>query len=230
MKNLIIILTALFSIMTEAQETNKLIPMVNVSGEGKVYTTPDQVSIQVAVETKGKNSTDVKKQNDAKVEAVLNFIKKSNLPKEDFQTQRVSLNPQYDYETKKHSFHASQTIQILLKDLSKYDALMEGMVNAGINQINVVEFKSSKLATLQSEARKKAMKDAKSKAEDYVSVLGQKVGKAIAINDNSQTYYPQPVYAQMKSMSMDVESAPRETIAVGEIAIVANVTVSFMLE
>lgn len=230
MKNLIIILTALFSIMTEAQETNKLIPMVNVSGEGKVYTTPDQVSIQVAVETKGKNSTDVKKQNDAKVEAVLNFIKKSNLPKEDFQTQRVSLNPQYDYETKKHSFHASQTIQILLKDLSKYDALMEGMVNAGINQINAVEFKSSKLATLQSEARKKAMKDAKSKAEDYVSVLGQKVGKAITINDNSQTYYPQPVYAQMKTMSMDAESAPRETIAVGEIAVVANVTVSFMLE
>ena len=230
MKNLVIILTALFSIMTEAQETNKLIPMVNVSGEGKVYTTPDQVSIQVAVETKGKNSTDVKKQNDAKVEAILNFIKKSNLAKEDFQTQRVSLNPQYDYETKKHSFHASQTIQILLKDLSKYDALMEGMVNAGINQINSVEFKSSKLATLQSEARKKAMKDAKSKAEDYVSVLGQKVGKAITINDNSQTYYPQPVYAQMKSMSMDSESAPRETIAVGEIAVVANVSVSFMLE
>lgn len=230
MKNLIIILTAFFTLMTEAQETHKVTPMINVAGEGKVFTTPDQASITVAVETKGKNSTEVKKQNDAKVEAVLNFIKKSNLAKEDFQTQRVSLNPQYDYDTKKHSFHASQTIQILLKDLSKYDALMEGMVNAGINQINSVEFKSSKLAILQSEARKKAMKDAKSKAEDYVSVLGQKVGKALTINDNSQTYYPQPVYAQMKSYDMAAESAPRETLAVGEIAVVANVTVSFLLE
>jgi uncharacterized protein YggE len=35
-------------------------------------------------------------------------------------------------------------------------------------------FQSSKLAQYQSEARKLAMKDAKLKAEDYVSVLGQK--------------------------------------------------------
>jgi uncharacterized protein YggE len=44
----------------------------------------------------------------------------------------------------------------------------------------------------QSEARKLAMKDAKLKAEDYVSVLGQKVGKAVTITDNSQNYQPQP--------------------------------------
>jgi uncharacterized protein YggE len=47
----------------------------------------------------------------------------------------------------------------------------------------------SKLAQY-SEARKLAMKDAKLKAEDYVSVLGQKVG--VTITDNSQNYQPQP--------------------------------------
>jgi uncharacterized protein YggE len=35
------------------------------------------------------------------------------------------------------------------------------------------------------------MKDAKLKAEDYVSVLA-KVGKAVTITDNSQNYQPQP--------------------------------------
>jgi uncharacterized protein len=231
MKNLILILISLFSIMTEAQENNKVTPMINVSGEGKVFTTPDTASISVSVDTKGKNSTEVKKQNDAKIEAVLNFILKSKIAKEDFKTQRVSLNPNYDYETKKHSFIANQAIQINLKDLSKYDALMEGMVNAGINQINNVEFKSSKMAILQTEARKLAIKDAKMKAEDYVSVLGQKVGKAIVISDNTQVYYPQPVYAQMKNMDMEMPTgAPRETLAVGEITVTANVSVSFVLD
>ena len=230
MKKLALILVTTFSVMTQAQEIPKVVPMINVSGEGKVYATPDQASIQVSIETKGKNATDIKKMNDQKMEAVLNSIKKLNIPKEDFQTKRVTLNPQYDYETKKHSYHASQTIQILLKDLSKYDALMEAMVNAGINQINSVEFKSSKLALLQSEARKLAIKEAKLKAEDYVSVLGQKVGKAITINDNTQVYYPQPVFAQMKSMDMESSSAPRETLAVGEITVVANVSVSFVLD
>lgn len=232
MKNLILLLIFLFtSIMNYAQENQKPMPLIHVQGEGKVYATPDQVSIHVSVETKGKNAAEIKKQNDQKMEAAINAIKKFNVPKEDYQTERISLNPQYDYDTKKHSYYANQSLKILLKDLTKYDGLMEALVDAGINQINGVEFKSSKLAQLQSDARKKAMKDAKLKADDYVLVLGQKVGKAFTINDNSQVYYPQISNNYALAKSAVAESAmPRETLAVGEIAIVANVSVSFILE
>jgi uncharacterized protein YggE len=229
MKKALLILSVLFISMSYGQEV-KQVPQINVSGEGKVKVIPDQATIAVTVETKGNNAKDVKKQNDEKIEAVLKFIKKMNLAPADYKTQRVSLNPQYDYEKKKHSYNATQTIEILLRDLSKYDELMEGLVDQGINRIDAVTFQSSKLAQYQSEARKLAMKDAKLKAEDYVSVLGQKVGRAMTISDNSQTYYPQPMYAAMKTMEMNDASAPRQTLAVGEINITANVTVSFILE
>jgi hypothetical protein len=181
------------------------------------------------VETKGTNATDVKKQNDATIEKVLQFITKFKVPKSDVQTQSISLNPQYDYEKKKRNYNATQTIEILLKNITQYDGFMEGLVDAGINKINGIEFKTSKLIEYQSEARKLAMKEAKSKAEDYVSVLGQKVGKAISITDNTQNYYPQPMYA-IKTMAMDQEVTPRETLAIGEINITATVNVSFLLE
>ncbi|MDI5896321.1 MAG: SIMPL domain-containing protein [Flavobacterium sp.] len=229
MKKALLILSVLFISMSYGQEV-KQVPQINVSGEGKVKVIPDQATIAVTVETKGNNAKDVKKQNDEKIDAVLKFIKKMNLAPADYKTQRVSLNPQYDYEKKKHSYNATQTIEILLRDLSKYDELMEGLVDQGINRIDNVTFQSSKLAQYQSEARKLAMKDAKLKAEDYVSVLGQKVGRAMTISDNSQTYYPQPMYAAMKTMESSDASAPRETLAVGEINITANVTVSFILE
>ena len=229
MKKALLILSVLFISMSYGQEV-KQVPQINVSGEGKVKVIPDQATIAVTVETKGNNAKDVKKQNDEKIEAVLKFIKKMNLAPADYKTQRVSLNPQYDYEKKKHSYNATQTIEILLRDLSKYDELMEGLVDQGINRIDNVTFQSSKLAQYQSEARKLAMKEAKLKAEDYVSVLGQKVGRAMTISDNSQTYYPQPMYAAMKTMESSDASAPRETLAVGEINITANVTVSFILE
>ncbi|RKS14351.1 SIMPL domain-containing protein [Flavobacterium sp. 120] len=229
MKKALLILSVLFISMSYGQEI-KQVPQINVSGEGKVKVIPDQATIAVTVETKGNNAKDVKKQNDEKIDAVLKFIKKMNLAPADYKTQRVSLNPQYDYEKKKHSYNATQTIEILLRDLSKYDELMEGLVDQGINRIDAVTFQSSKLAQYQSEARKLAMKDAKLKAEDYVSVLGQKVGRAMTISDNSQTYYPQPMYAAMKTMESSDASAPRETLAVGEINITANVTVSFILE
>ncbi|TDE53375.1 SIMPL domain-containing protein [Flavobacterium sp. GT3P67] len=229
MKKALLILSVLFISMSYGQEV-KQVPQVNVSGEGKVKVIPDQATVAVTVETKGNNAKEVKKQNDEKIEAVLKFIKKMNLAPTDYKTQRVSLNPQYDYEKKKHSYNATQTIEILLRDLLKYDELMEGLVDQGINRIDNVTFQSSKLAQYQSEARKLAMKEAKLKAEDYVSVLGQKVGRAMTISDNSQTYYPQPMYAAMKTMEMSDASAPRETLAVGEINITANVTVSFILE
>ena len=229
MKKVLIILSILFMSLGYSQE-HKQVPMVNVSGEGKIKVIPDQASISISIETKGTKAADVKKENDVKMDAIIKYIKKAAIAKEDFQTQRVSLNPNYDYEKKKHNYIATQSIQILLIDLSKYDELMEGLVNEGINRIDNVEFKSSKLAQYQSEARKLATKDAKAKAEDFVFALGQKVGKAILISDNSQTYNPPPRMYAMKAMEMDIEAAPRETLALGEIEITANISVSFILE
>lgn len=230
MKKVVLFLTIMFMTMSYAQET-KQIPQINVNGEGKVKVAPDQVCISATVETKGNNAKDVKKQNDEKIDAVLKFIKKMNVPTADFKTKQVALNPQYDYEKKKTTYNATQTVEIVLKDLSKYDELMEGLVQQGINRLDRVSFETSKLAQLQTEARKLAIKDAKSKAEDYVSVLGQKVGKAITISDNSQVYHPQPMYAAMKSMAMDSSGgAENETLAVGEIEVTANVSVSFILD
>ena len=229
MKKVILVLSLIFMQISYGQEV-KQIPQIIVNGEGKVKVVPDQATIAATVETKGNNAKEVKKQNDEKIDAILKFIKKMNLAPADFKTQRVSLTPQYDYEKKKHSYNATQTIEILLRDLSNYDELMEGLVNQGINRIDNVTFQSSKMKQYESEARKLAMKEAKLKAEDYVSVLGQKVGRALTISDNSQTYYPQPMYVGMKTMQSNDMSAPRETLAAGEITITATVTVNFILE
>ena len=229
MKKVILVLSLIFMQISYGQEV-KQIPQIIVNGEGKVKVVPDQATIAATVETKGNNAKEVKKQNDEKIDAILKFIKKMNLAPADFKTQRVSLNPQYDYKNKKHSYNATQTIEILLRDLSNYDELMEGLVNQGINRIDNVTFQSSKMKQYESEARKLAMKEAKLKAEDYVSVLGQKVGRALTISDNSQTYYPQPMYVGMKTMQSNDMSAPRETLAAGEITITATVTVNFILE
>ena len=231
MKKIIFVLAILFSIFMEAQET-KPMSLINVSGEGKISITPDQVAISVSVESKGVKAADVKIENDTKIDAVLSYIKKMGIESKDFQTQLVSLNDQYDYQKKKHNYVANQTINILLRNITKYDILMEGLLDAGINNINGTTFKSSKFESYKTEARKLAMKDAKQKADDYVSVLvGQKVGRAFTINDNTQTYYPQPNYGMARAMVMSDAAAPqRETLAIGEIEVVCNVMVSFVLE
>jgi uncharacterized protein YggE len=230
MKKTALILFTMLSVLTQAQEI-KPIPTVSVTGEGKIKITPDQVSVTIGVESKGTNSTEVKKENDTKIDAVLKSIKKFAIAKEDYQTQRVSLYPNYDYEKKKQTYTASQTVEILLRDLSKYDALMSELTATGVNRIDNVEFKSSKLKELQSEARKLAVKDARAKAEDFGLGLGQKIGKAVSVSDNSQGYMPpRPMMYKAMNMAADGGAMERETLATGELEVIVNVNVSFILE
>lgn len=231
MKKLALVVLTLFVTMSHAQE-QKQIPQVSVSGEGKIKVKPDQVVINFGVENVGKDAQEVKKLNDENVDKVVKFIKKFGIQSSDFQTTNVSLNRNYDYDKKKYNFQASQSITIILKDVIKYDALMMGLVDNGINNISNVEFKSTEIEKHKSDARKLAIKDAKKKAEDFVSVLGQKIGKALLVTDNSANYYPpQPMYKAMAMAAVaDAESSSYETLAVGEIEVITNVSVSFILE
>lgn len=229
-KKIILILTVLSASLMHAQEQQKQIPQINVSGEGKIKVTPDKVVVNFGVQNTGKDATEVKKLNDETVDKVIKFIKKFGIPASDYQTTNVSLNRNYDYEKKKYNYVASQSITITLKDIKNYDSLMIGLVDLGINNISNVEFQSSKIEEHKSAARKEAMREAKRKAEDYVSVLGQKVGKALLINDNSSVHYPQPMFKGDMQQAVANESMQQETLAVGEIEVIANVTVSFLLD
>jgi uncharacterized protein YggE len=229
MKKMLLFALLVTSTVTLAQE-GKQVPQITVSGEGKIKVVPDQAVITVSVESIGKEASEVKKNNDKTVDTVIKAIKKRGIPIADYQTQQVSLHKNYDYGVKKYNYRAYQTISIHLKDMSRYEDLMVDLIDSGINAIQGVEFKSSKIEALESEARRNAILNAKKKALDYTTVLNQKVGKAILISDNSQTHYPQPIYREVMMTKMADASVPNETLAVGEIEISANVAVTFELE
>ncbi|MNJ98067.1 26 kDa periplasmic immunogenic protein precursor [compost metagenome] len=229
MKKIGLVVFVFVATLANAQVTQQNTqPQISVSGEGKISVTPDRADITVGIENVGADAAEVKKKNDATVDAVIKYLKSIKLPAEDYQTQRVSLNRNYDNTKKKYSFVATQTIVIRLKDITKYDAMMMGLVDAGINSIQGIEFKTSKQAQYESEARVKAVEQAKLKANDYAAALNQKVGKAITVTDNTQTYYPRMMSA-MKFESDSMAGGERETLAIGEITVTANVNISFEL-
>lgn len=222
-------LTVMTTVAIQAQD--KVIqPQISVSGEGKIKVVPDEAIISIAVETKGEESSKVKKENDSSIDRVLKFLKSTKIDQKNIKTERVSLYPQYDYQKKKNYYYASQTISIYLKDLSQYEAIMSGLIDAGVNRVNGVAFQSSQMETLKSDARKKAVADAKKKAEDFAGALGQKVGRAIVVSDNSQPIYNPPMYRNvMMEAKMEGDMA-QETLAIGEIEINTNVNITFVLE
>lgn len=225
MKNTLTVILLLFSTVLLAQE--KMQSIVSVTGESTVKIIPDQVTIRMSVENTGDDPVALKTLNDKAVNEVLSFIRQNGIESKDVQTQHVTLNKRYDYNTKTYSYQATQTIMVLLKDLKKYDGLISGLMTKGINRIDGISFGTSKLEELKSEARKLAVSNAKVKAMEYAGVLNQTVGKAIQINEQGSYNPPMPLY-RADAMAYSIDDGD-ETLAIGEMEVKATIQVVFEL-
>ncbi|MGM0933409.1 MAG: SIMPL domain-containing protein [Bacteroidota bacterium] len=226
MKKLLLLTAILFSVGVFAQE-DKMNQGIFVSGEGIVKVVPDQVVIKSQIEHEGVNANTVKKENDQTADAILKYLKSQDIPEKNIQTDYVNLNKRYNYNDKSYTYVARQAISITLEDLDKYEEIISGLLENGLNGISGIQFKSSEVEKHKTEARKRAVLAAKRKAEEFAGPLNQEVGKAITISESSGNNF-QPVY-RMADMKMSEESGSQETLSPGEMEINVKVNVGFQL-
>lgn len=215
----------LFSLISTMAIAQNQTPTVEVTGEGIVYATPDMVNISISIEKEGLDLKNLRQKNGEAVAQVLQLLSKE-LPMENFQTSYVSLYKD-DYN-KLNKYRVVQNINIKLEDISKYDNLMNAIFDTGVNRIDGISFGVKNKEKLLQEARIAAIDDARKKALLYAVSLDQNIGKAIQIKEvNSHFNDIQPV-ERMSKMSLG-STGSDNTLAVGKIAIEAQVNVAFEL-
>ena len=217
----------LFSLLSTMAIAQNQTPTVEVVGEGIVYVTPDMVNISISIEKEGLDLKNLRQKNGEAVAQVLQLLSKE-LPMENFQTSYVSLYKD-DYN-KLNKYRVVQNINIKLEDISKYDNLMNAIFDAGVNRIDGISFGVKNKEKLLQEARVAAIDDARKKALFYAVSLDQNIGKAIQIKEiNSHFNDIQPVERMSKMSLGSPANGNDNTLAVGKIAIKAQVNVAFEL-
>ncbi len=204
-------------------------PTIDVVGKAIVKTIPDEVTVKVQLENKGKDPQLLKQENDIIINDILFFLNGISIPEKYVKTTYLRLNKNYDYQTKLYHYVASQSISIFLTDLNSYELLMNGLMNRGINRVDGILFSSSIVNELKSEARKKAIENAKMKAQEYAGVLNQSIGKAVSISEFSNKNQNLFSYKSGPMQSSDAPVTNQQTISIGEIEIVSKINVSFLL-
>ena len=219
--------SVLFSLISTMAIAQNQTPTVEVVGEGIVYATPDMVNISISIEKEGLDLKNLRQKNGEAVAQVLQLLSKE-LPMENFQTSYVSLYKD-DYN-KLNKYRVVQNINIKLEDISKYDNLMNAIFDAGVNRIDGISFGVKNKEKLLQEARVAAIDDARKKALLYAVSLDQNIGKAIKIKEvNSHFNDIQPVERMSKMSLGSPANGSDNTLAVGKIAIEAQVNVAFEL-
>ena len=203
---------------------------ITVTGEAEVKIEPDRIFLTIEAESSNRELVKAKEQTDEIVRGALAMLKKNGVDPKDVQTGRVSISPRYEYVDNRQKFAgytATNGLNIMLKDLSRFDALYGDLLESGVNNVSSIRFSSSKQKEYEEQARLEAIKDAKQKAESMAAVLGERVGRPQSIQAQLAPEYPTPMrYA----MAADMKGGAQPTIAPGEISIRASVAVAFELE
>ena len=120
-----------------------------------------------------------------------------------------------------------------LRDVTRAEGLLSELLDFGVWRINSISFSTSQMRKYRDQARALAMKAAQEKAAALAGAVGQKIGRAITIEEEApaRAGYALP-NASSNAVAFDRgDSADSEgTLALGLIKVSARVTVKFELD
>jgi uncharacterized protein len=219
-----------FSATAEVKEPR----LITVSGDAEVRVVPDEVVFTIGVETSGADLEAAKRLNDERIRRILAITKDYEIRPKDVQTDYLNIQPHYDKNGKLDLYYVRKSVMIVLKDITRFEAMIEAFLKAGGNYVPGIQFRTSELKKHREIARGLAIRAAREKAVKLAAELGQKIGSPYAIKENPTQWWSS-YGGRMRNVSQNIAMAAEadsseSLIAPGSISVTANITVSFELK
>jgi uncharacterized protein len=202
---------------------------ISVTGEANISVAPDQAQIDGGVSTDAKTAREASDANNAAMGKVLLALKGAGIDEKDYQTSRLSLQPQYATSSKTAErpvvvgYRASNRVTIKVRDVAKVAGMIDVLVGAGANEIGGINFIVTQASKLLDDAREQAIADARRKAQIYAKSAGVTLGEPIAISEEGA---PTPMFRSKMAGGM---AAPAQ-VAQGEETLSITVSVSWAIK
>ena len=169
---------------------------ISVRGRAEVIFPPDFVTVSAGVVERDDDAKTAQSRSRERAAAVLSFLRGSGVAPEDLAADRASLREDSDTvgddcpsRSPKRYFEASVGIRFKLRDLQKYDDVLEGITKLGANRLYAVESESTVRTAKAREARIQAVQAAKQKATYLAEELGLTVGPPISVTEVIEKSY-----------------------------------------
>ena len=204
-------------------------PVITVTGQGEVTAAPDIATVSVGVEVSAPRADEALALNAARMAEIFAAIAAAGIDRKDVQTSQISLNPQWDSQTKSYDeplritgFLATNIVSVRLRDIGRLGTVLDSLTATGANRIQGIGFGLADPRPQIDQARELAVQDALRKASLYAAAAGLRLGPILSIDEGGGTA-PPPAY-RMEAM---LEATP---VAEGEVSYSAAVTMRFRLE
>ena len=237
---------------------NKQENVINFSGHGEVTAVPDIASIYFNISKDAKTVKEAQALVAVIEKSSLDLLKANNVLEKDIKTSNASFNPKYEYKqavcppiplgmgtagitvspTSPYycppnkqvivGYTASESITVKVRNTDDVGKIMQGLGTVGVSDLSGPNFSIDNEDGLKADARKKAIDDAKAKAEVLARDLGIRLGKITSFSENGN--YPAPMmYKAMDSVSVSSARAPAQ-LPKGENTISSDVTITYEIK
>lgn len=228
---------------------------ISFSGHGEVTAIPDIANIYFTISKDDATVKNAQAGVAIIEKKALDLLKAKGVADKDIQTTNASFYPKYEYRravcptiptgagtagtTSSSSspyycpsskqvligYTASESITVKVRNTDNVGDIMQGLGTTGVSDLSGPNFTIDKEDTLKAEARKKAIDNAKQKAEVLAKDLGVRLGKITSFSESGD--YP-IMYAKSEMMSAGITpaAAPAE-IPKGENTISSDVTITY---
>jgi hypothetical protein len=197
-----------------------------------VSAAPDIAVANIAISVEGSTAKVAQNSASVKSKSVVDYLKKAGIKDADIKTSGYNIYPQYDYSNSTQrirGYQVTQSLAVKIRDLDKTNTILDGVVSAGANQVNSLQFQIDKQDELKAEARKKAIADANAKAKELEDELGVDLGHIVSFSESSNDVYPIR-YAKDSAMGMGGAVAPVPELPAGENEITINVSITYQIK
>jgi len=147
----------------------------------------------------------------------------------DVQTTSLQVSPRYAYDRTGETpprivgYTASNQVRVKVRTLGSLGSLLDQVVKSGANRLEGVSFSSSEPDRALNEARRRAVADARRRAELYAQAAGVGLVRPLRIQEQAAGIFPRRVFAGLAA----ARAAAAVPVAPGEQGVAASVTVTY---
>lgn len=188
MKSLLFIVFAVFALNCLAQSEKNFIDQnyIQVKGKAEMEIVPDEIYLQIVVDEddfKGKQEVQKVEKSMLKKLSELGVDVSKQLAVKDMASNFKK------YWLKGQQVNATKEYLLKVSDAKTAGRVIQEFAELGVSNISIEKIAHSEIQKYRQEVKVNAMKAAKEKAASLTTAIGQKVGKAIYIEEIDNNFY-----------------------------------------
>jgi uncharacterized protein len=211
-------------------------PLLSVGGRGEISVRPDRATVVLGAVAQAEQASDAQRQVNVIMQRAFQQIRTLEIPEEQISTVGLTLEPVYSrpaprgdqhHEPRIVGFRARNSIRIQIEDLALIGRALDLGIAAGANELQGVHFELRDDRRARQEALRRAVQDARLKAEAIAEAMGVRLDMVLEIAEADVGFRPPEPVFEAASMRMAMDAGT--PVQPGQVRIEGRVVVRYRI-